>query len=48
MNETPTVDDEQPDDAYEPPAVVTLGTLVDLTRGNAGTPSDGFGGSAPL
>jgi hypothetical protein len=48
MNEMPLPDDAVPEDAYEPPAVITLGTLADLTRGNAGVPIDGFGGSAPV
>jgi hypothetical protein len=33
---------------YEPPALRDLGTVAELTRGNGGSPTDGFGGSSAI
>ena len=33
---------------YEPPALVVLGTLAELTRGGEAGPDDGFGGAGDV
>lgn len=44
MNDMPQSDDAVPDEPYEPPAVVVLGTFAEHTQGDGGDPNDAFAG----
>jgi hypothetical protein len=42
MDDDPAAPGEQPPD-YQPPTIIDLGTLAELTRGGSFGPGDGFG-----